>query len=104
MYSKLLKEIADTIENIRLEIYSGIHIDLEDNRPEVDDQLFSIQSRLRNVAEIIECYEEMKIKYKCNCGKDVNIYSLSDNFEYAGCDNENNPIFKCKDCDTYVFG
>ena len=58
MYSKLLKDLADTIENIRLEIYSGLHIDLEDQRPEVDDKLFSIQSRLRDVAEIIECYED----------------------------------------------
>ena len=58
MYSKLLKELADTIENIRLEIYSGSHIDLEDDRPKVDDMLFSIQSKLRyDVAEIIECYE-----------------------------------------------
>jgi len=57
MYSKLLKELADTIENTRIEIYSGLHIDLEDDRQEVDDRLFSIQSRLRNVTELIECYE-----------------------------------------------
>ena len=57
MYNKLLKEIANTIENTRIEIYSGSHIDLEDDRQDVDDKLFSIQSRLRNVAEIIECYE-----------------------------------------------
>lgn len=57
MYSKLLKELADTIENTRIEIYSGLHIDLEYDRQEVDDKLFSIQSKLRDVAEIIECYE-----------------------------------------------
>jgi hypothetical protein len=58
MYSKLLKDLANTIENTRLEIYSGLHIDLDDHRQEVDDKLFSIQSRLRNVAELIECYED----------------------------------------------
>ena len=58
MYSKLLKELADIIENTRIEIYSESHIDLEDDRQEVDDKLFSIQSKLRNVVELIECYEE----------------------------------------------
>ncbi len=58
MYSKLLKELAETIENTRIEIYSGLHIDTEDHRPEIDDKLFSIQSKLRDVAELIECYED----------------------------------------------
>ena len=58
MYSNLLKELADTIENTRIEIYSGLHIDLEDNRQEVDDKLFSIQGRLRDVAEWIGYYEK----------------------------------------------
>jgi hypothetical protein len=107
MYSKKLKEFADMIENIRIEIYSGLHIDTEDRRPEIDDELFSIQSKLRDVAEFIECYEDMEIKLKCNCGKEVSIYSSRDNFnsfEYTGCDEENNPIFRCKDCDIYVWG
>jgi hypothetical protein len=98
-----LKELADTIENTRIKIYSG-HIDLEDDKQEVDDKLFSIQSKLRDVAETIKYYEEMEIKYKCNCGKQGNINNLSDNFEYAGCDEENNPIFMCKDCNVFVWG
>lgn len=104
MYSKLLKDRANTIENTRIEIYSGLHINLDDHRQEIDDKLFSIQSKLRDVAEIIECYEEMEIKLKCNCEKEVNVYDVPDNFEYVGCDENNNPIFKCKDCGIYVLG
>jgi hypothetical protein len=45
-----------------------------------------------------------EVKLKCNCGKEVDINNLSDNFEYVGCDKENNPIFKCKNCNIYVWG
>lgn len=31
MYSKLFKEIADNIENLRLEIYSGLHLNIDNN-------------------------------------------------------------------------
>lgn len=58
MYSKLLKDLANIIENTRIEIYSGLHIDTGDHRPEIDDKLFSVQSRLRDMAELIECYED----------------------------------------------
>lgn len=104
MYNKLLKELANTIENTRLKIYSGLHVDLEDDKQEVDDKLFSIQSKLRDVAELIKCYEEIEIKYKCNCEKEVNVYNVPDNFEYAGCNKENDPIFKCKDCGIFIWG
>lgn len=60
MYSQRLKNIADDIENIRLEIYSGLHIDIDypEDKSELDDLLFSIQSKLRYQAkEIVECYE-----------------------------------------------
>ena len=60
-YSQRFKNIADDIENIRLEIYSGFHINIDDSddKMELDDLLFSIQSKLRyQVKEIIECYED----------------------------------------------
>lgn len=49
MYSKLFREIADNIENLRLEIYSGLHLNIDnaDDKLELDDMLFSIQSKLR---------------------------------------------------------
>jgi len=72
MYSKKLKEFADMIENIRIEIYSGLHIDTEDRRPEIDDELFSIQSKLRDVAEFIECYEDMEIKLRRDGIRELN--------------------------------
>lgn len=60
-YNKRFKEIADEIENIRIEIYSGLHIyiDDSDDKSKLDDMLFMIQSKLRyNTREIIDCYEE----------------------------------------------
>jgi hypothetical protein len=59
-YSNRFKEIADEIENMRMEIYSSLHIDIDnaDDKTELDDMLFQIQSKLRyDVKEIIECYE-----------------------------------------------
>lgn len=58
MYNSLFKQLADQLENTRIEIYSGLYIDTEDHRPEIDDELFLIQSKLRDVAELIECYED----------------------------------------------
>lgn len=43
-------------------------------------------------------------RFECNCGKEVDINNPSDNFEYVGCDEQNNPVFKCKDCDICVWG
>lgn len=43
-----------------MEIYSSLHIDIDnaDDKTELDDMLFQIQSKLRyDVKEIIECYE-----------------------------------------------
>lgn len=57
MYSDLFKKLANQIEDTRIEIYSRLHIDTEDHRQDIDDQLFSIQSKLRDVAELIEYYE-----------------------------------------------
>ena len=45
-----------------------------------------------------------EIKFKCDCKKEVDVYNVPDNFEYVGCDENNNPIFKCKDCGIYVWG
>ncbi len=46
-----------------------------------------------------------EIKYICDCGKKIdNVYNPPDNFEYAGCDEEDNPTFKCKDCGVYIYG
>lgn len=61
MYSKRFEEIANDIENLRLEIYQNLHINIYDNadKVELDDLLFSIQSKLRyEVKEIVQCYEE----------------------------------------------
>ena len=60
MYKKRFKEIADEIENLRLEIYSGLCINIDDSndKTELDDILFSIESRLRyEVSEILGGYE-----------------------------------------------
>lgn len=62
MYSKIFKDIADQIENLRIEIYQGLHvnIDNENDKCELDDLLFSIQSKLRyEVCKILDCYEEV---------------------------------------------
>lgn len=59
-YSNRFKEIANDIENIRTEIYSNLHVNIDDadDKSELDDMLFSIQSKLRyEVREIIDCYE-----------------------------------------------
>lgn len=58
-YGKILKDIADQIENLRVEIYSLNYIDDENDKVEFSDLLFSIQSKLRYEAQdIIECYED----------------------------------------------
>jgi len=60
MYSARFKELADEIENLRLEIYSGLHINIDDtdDKSELDDLLFAVQSRLRfDICEMIKCYE-----------------------------------------------
>lgn len=64
MYSKIFKDISEDIENLRIEIYSGLHIDIDDpdDKSELDDMLFSIQSNLRySVVAILQCYEVDKI-------------------------------------------
>lgn len=61
MYKERFKDIADEIENLRIEIYSGLHINIDDpdDKLELNDLLFSIQSKLRyEIKEILECYEE----------------------------------------------
>jgi hypothetical protein len=45
-----------------------------------------------------------EVKITCDCGKEADISNLSDNFDYIGCDEENNPMFKCKDCGVIVSG
>jgi DNA-binding TFAR19-related protein (PDSD5 family) len=53
-----LKEMADRIEDIRIDLYSHNIIDDPDDKSKLDDMLFSIQSKLRyDVKDIIECYE-----------------------------------------------
>lgn len=44
------------------------------------------------------------IRITCNCGKKINLQYISINFQYIGCDNKNNPLFKCKDCGIVVWG
>lgn len=60
MYRNRFKEIADEIENLRIEIYSGLHLNIDDSddKTELDDILFSIQSKLKyEVKEILDGYE-----------------------------------------------
>lgn len=60
MYRNRFKEIADEIENLRIEIYSGLHLNIDDadDKTELDDILFSIQSKLKyEVKEILDGYE-----------------------------------------------
>ena len=58
-YSPILKDIADQIENLRVEIYSKNIIEDDDDKSEFDDLLFMIQSKLRFQAkEIIKCWED----------------------------------------------
>ena len=52
--SKGLIEIANTLENYRLKIYQTKTESWEDDKGYVDDRLFSLQSQIRNVAEIVE--------------------------------------------------
>ena len=69
MYSKRFEEIANDIENLRLEIYQNLHINIYDNtdKAELDDLLFSIQSKLRyEVKEIVQCYEDVEISVQPN--------------------------------------
>lgn len=64
MYSKRFEEIANDIENLRLEIYQNLHINIYDSadKAELDDLLFSIQSKLRyEVKEILQCYEDEEL-------------------------------------------
>ena len=57
-YGSILKDISDSIENLRIEIYSLKIIDDVDDKCEFDDLLFSIQSKLRyDAKDIIECYD-----------------------------------------------
>lgn len=58
-YSPILKDLADQIENLRIEIYSKNIIEDADDKSEFDDLLFMIQSKLRFQAkEIMECWED----------------------------------------------
>ena len=60
MYKQRFEEIANQIESLRIEIYSGSHlkIDEPDDKIKLDDMLFSIQSKLRyEVREILDYYE-----------------------------------------------
>ena len=46
-----------------------------------------------------------EIKIICKCGiKIEDVYKPQENFEYVGCDEENNPYFKCKDCESFIWG
>lgn len=43
---------------------------------------------------------------KCNCKTDneVDMSKTQEKFEYAGCDDKDNPTFKCKVCGVRVWG
>lgn len=57
MYIEKLKSISDEIEQLRLEIYQNFNMDSED-KDELDNTLFSIQSKLRyDAVDIVNSYE-----------------------------------------------
>lgn len=59
MYSDRIKAIADEIENLRLKIYSELNIDDQNDKSELDDELFAVQSKLRyEIIDILKCYEQ----------------------------------------------
>lgn len=45
-----------------------------------------------------------EIKFKCKCGKEIDMNNIPENFQYIGCNEENYPVFICKDCGEYVWG
>ena len=57
MYIEKLKSISDEIEQLRLELYQNLNMDSE-NKDELDNILFSIQSKLRyDAVDIVNSYE-----------------------------------------------
>lgn len=57
MYVEKLKSISDEIEQLRLELYQNFNMDSED-KDELDNILFSIQSKLRyDAVDIVNFYE-----------------------------------------------
>ena len=60
MYIEKLKSISDEIEQLRLELYQNFNMDSEDKN-ELDNFLFSIQSKLRyDAVYIVNSYELSK--------------------------------------------
>ena len=58
MYIEKFQDLANEIEKLRLEIYSKSYVSDEKDKNELDDLLFSIQSKLRyEVKDILDCYE-----------------------------------------------
>jgi hypothetical protein len=55
MYSEQLKRVANELEKLRLGIYQ--ETESEEFHQEVDDELFSLQSQVRSVAEKVSWYE-----------------------------------------------
>lgn len=52
-FQKELIEMADALENLRMKIYQTKTNDVEDKK-EIDDKLFSLQSQIRDVGEIVQ--------------------------------------------------
>ena len=59
VYGDKLTKLADEIETLRTDIYKDTKLNLSvDDKTELDNLLFSIQSKLRyDTKEIIDCYE-----------------------------------------------
>ena len=74
------------------------------------EEMFNMLLILRQQAYIRMKADEqlpptLKVKTMCDCGKAVDSpYSPVNNFEYVGVDEENNPVFRCKDCNVDVWG
>lgn len=72
------------------------------------EKMFSMLLALRQQMYIkMKAEEAPPIRLTCDCGKEVVLTSplnLPDNFEYVGTDQENNPVFRCKDCGVDVWG
>jgi hypothetical protein len=56
-FTQQLRKLADNLEYTRIKIYQS-NIDFEDDKQYIDDRLFKIQSKLRDMANLVSDYEE----------------------------------------------
>ena len=106
----LLKYIDRQIEELQSEKVSLVYdFDDFDSEEELMEHARCSMLSVRKEGAIdtlkdIRKFIESEYKSKCNCNKEVDVYNLQDNFEYVGCNDKNNPTFKCKICGVCLYG